>query len=169
MNALQKYINRDNSLVNNYLRGYIETMTDKEIYKSKKIINELNLYFDKYKFKNEYNFRVYRGIRNSKKRKYDYYLNTQKTYISASFSERIALNNYTGRGGYLLIIDIKPDIPFLVVNPFIREHNDFDEDEDEILLQKGIKLVPTKIIDKNDVENEYKFLSITIIYCNVTL
>jgi hypothetical protein len=164
MNALQKYINRDNKMINDYMRGNIEMMTDEEIYKSKNLIYELSLYFDKYKLKNEYSFRVYRGICIKKNKKYDYYTSIQKTYISASFSERIALNNYTNYAGYVLIIDVMPNTPYLMINPFIREHNNYDEDEDEILLPKSIKLIPTKI-----VENKYKFNNITAIYCNASI
>jgi hypothetical protein len=169
MNALQKYINNDYTLINSYLRGNIETLTDLEIYNSKKLIYDLELYFSNNKINNKYKFRVYRGIRNKKNKKYDFYTNIQKTYICASFSERIALNNYTNEGGFLLIIDITPDIPYIIVDQFIKEYNNYDEDEDELLLPKGIKLVPTKIIDKNDLDNEYGFFGITIVYCNVTM
>lgn len=168
MNALQKYINNDYSLINSYLRNNIETMTDYEINKSMKLINQLDCYIDNNKIKKKYKFRVYRGIRNKKNRKYDYYTNTQKAYVSASFSERIALNNYTNNGGFLLIIDITPDIPYIIVNPFMREYNSYDEDEDEILLPRNIKLIPTKIIDKDSSDNEHSYFGITIVYCNAS-
>jgi len=168
MNALQKYINNDYNLVNSYLRGNIEMMTDQEIYKSKKLVHDLESYFVNNKIKNKYKLRVYRGIRNSKK-KYNFYIDKQKSYVSTTLSERIAVNNYTNNGGYLLIIDILPNIPYIMVDQFIREYNTYDEEEDEILLPKGINLISTKVIDKDNHENQYKFCGITIIYCNATL
>ena len=126
MNALQKYINNDYTLINSYLRGNIETLTDLEIYKSKTLIYDLELYFSNNKINNKYKFRVYRGIRNKKNKKYDFYTNIQKTYISASFSERIALNNYTNEGGFLLIIDITPDrsqhITYCTICEYTKEY-----------------------------------------------
>ena len=169
MNALQKYVNKDYILVNSYLRNNTEHMNISDIHKSVQLINELDIYFNNHKIKSKYKFRVYRGIHNSKNKKYDFYTNTQKSYTFTTIYENVALNNYTSKNGYLLIIDVTPDIPHIIINMFDKKYDLFNDNIDEVLLPKGIQLKPTKIIGRNDIENKYSDIGITIIYCNVTM
>jgi len=112
---------------------------------------------------------VYRGISKRKNERYEIFVGGQKSYLSTSTDELFALSSYTNNGGYLLVLDVQPGVPHIMVNDEIIEPNEHYSHECEILFPRNVILTPYKIIGNSDKDNQYKWLDVSIIYCKVTI
>ena len=169
MNALKKYLNWHYITINSFLRGETDGLTEEEIVESNVLSSEIDDYFTKNQVLCDSSFIVYRGISKRTNEHYEKFIGPQKAYLSTSIDELFVLSSYTNNGGYLLVLDVQPGVPYIMINDVMSETNEYYSDEYEILFPRNVILTPYKIIDKSDKENHYKWFKVSIIYCKVTI
>lgn len=161
---LLPYLNFEYVTVNAYLRGQLNTMTDDEIETAKKEIVKIDKVFQVFGEIVETPFVVYRGL----KRHFTEY-GYNPAYSSTSVkSFGVAITSYAGRNSDFLVLQLMPGVRYLNINKIVP----FDEDgyypeEAEILLDRGVHFVVTKMFTPTDPENPNRVMRVYTYFINV--
>jgi len=170
MDALTKYLNWHYASMNPYLRLQHELLNAEEIDEAKILCDELDTYLLENQTICDIPFRVYRGIYGNKKITTNDLIGIQKSYLSTTMDEYFAVSSYTSPGGYLMILDVQPGVPYIVINDILNIGH-YYEQEDEILFPRGVNITCTKIVERNTQKNNFLFnrFDINILYCTITI
>ena len=82
--------------------------------------------------------------------------------------EYFVISSYTSPEGYLMILDVQPGVPYIIVNETDKLKHCFDQ-EDEVLFPRGVTVNLKKMTqyksEENGMYNKYK---INLLYCTIT-
>ena len=163
--ALETYLTSFNyASINGYLRNDPD-LSEEEKKDAMQVVEHLDKFFEEdeqVRIDNE-PFQVYRGLRNKDGLSHFDFIGLQKSYLSTSLDIGFVIGAYAG--GYIMVLNVQPGVPYLNV-----ELTGLAEtEEEEILFPRGVYINLVSMTENGTEANKmFNRYNCSALYCTIT-